>query len=120
MSIIHRSAVQSDDTFAPRCGANLRDDKLTTDEDEVSCVWCRDGIPLTLPTMPARLTVEWVCERVAAVKADAGDDESAHILEDRLHEAVLQAIAEDRCDSPALCAAEALKTEDIEFSRWYA
>lgn len=48
------------------------------------------------------------------------DDESAHTEEDSIHQAVLQAIADGRCEDPRACAAEAMKTKLLDFSRWCA
>jgi hypothetical protein len=48
------------------------------------------------------------------------DDAKAHILEDALYEGVLVAIAEGRCEDPRACAAEALKSSEFDFSRWYS
>jgi plasmid stability protein len=56
---------------------------------------------------------------VDAVRAASADDECAHAEEDRLHQSVLRAIANGHAD-PASLAAAALKTTDIDFSRWYA
>lgn len=62
-----------------------------------------------------------VAERVAQIRAMAGDDEAAHCAEDALYGEVLAAIASDGCtDDVREVAAAALKTQDIEFSRWYA
>ncbi len=64
-------------------------------------------------------TREDVVRRVAKIVGMAGDDEAAHGEEDALHEDVLKAIAAGALN-PAELAAEALKTLEIEFSRWYA
>jgi hypothetical protein len=48
------------------------------------------------------------------------DDESAHYDEDVLHSDVLEAIAAGTCEDPKACAAAALETSKLEFSRWYA
>lgn len=48
------------------------------------------------------------------------DDENAHGEEDRLHQHVLLDIAQGTCEDPAGCAAEALKTLEIDFARWCA
>ena len=48
------------------------------------------------------------------------DDESAHASEDALHEAVLQSIADGTAEDPAAMAALALKTTELQFSRWCA
>ena len=37
-----------------------------------------------------------------------------------LYRAVLEAIAEGRCGTPAACASAALTTQQMNFSRWYA
>jgi len=66
------------------------------------------------------LTVDQVKERVAKIVQIRSDDEAAHSEEDLLHFEVLQAIADGNCEDPAACAREALKTEEIEFSRWCA
>lgn len=69
--------------------------------------------------MSAPLTVKDVRREVANIARMAGDDEGAHAAEDALHQEVLQAIAAGAADAPALARA-ALKTRDIEFSRWCA
>jgi hypothetical protein len=53
------------------------------------------------------------------------DPEVAHNEEDKLFTGTLRHIAGDtpvgpQCTNPATCAATALKTEDIDFSRWCA
>lgn len=58
--------------------------------------------------------------RVQRIKDCAGDDEAAHGMEDDLHQQVLKAIADGKCSNAALCAAAALKTQEIKFSRWCA
>lgn len=68
------------------------------------------------------MTLDQACgavERIRKIAAD-GDDEDAHIHEDRLYMALLQAISDGACDDPAACAREALKAVDIRFYRWYA
>ena len=68
-----------------------------------------------------RLTMTEVLKRVEAIrKVAVNDDETAHSQEDTLHQDVLQAIADGRCDGPADCARAALETRSIEFSRWCA
>jgi hypothetical protein len=66
-----------------------------------------------------KLTVEDIKRRVAKIDAEKDDDETAHGSEDQLWEDVLKAIA-DGAEDPAALAREALKTRDIEFSRWRA
>lgn len=60
-----------------------------------------------------------VFDRVKAIEAMAGDEETAHAAEDELHTDVLQEIA---AGSPyaAQLAREALRTLDLKFDRWYA
>jgi hypothetical protein len=59
-------------------------------------------------------------ERVARIEGMKGDDEAAHTEEDDLWSDVLTAIASGACHSPGACAAEAIKTKAIRFSRWCA
>ena len=63
--------------------------------------------------------------RVQEIRDAAGDDESAHALEDALRHDVLLAIAEQKGDAytrggAANLAHIALLTSDIRFARWYA
>jgi len=62
-----------------------------------------------------------VKNQVAEVKEKAieGDDEVAHILEDKLHIDVLEAIASGSGNAQEL-AKEALRTREVKFMRWYA
>lgn len=67
--------------------------------------------------MTVELTVETVRERVQIIARLAEtDDEAAHAKEDELHREVLQHFAATG-DSLAI---EALKTLEIQFSRWCA
>ncbi len=66
------------------------------------------------------MDVESVKRRLADIKASAGDDEGAHVMEDTLHRDVLMAIRDHDCDDPAGCAGEAIKSGEIQFSRWCA
>ena len=66
------------------------------------------------------MNVKDVLEKVQEIKMMAHDDEAAHSREDDLHQDVLRAIAEGRCDDQSACAEAALKTLDIDFSRWCA
>jgi hypothetical protein len=61
----------------------------------------------------------YVIALVEKIKACASDDESAHGLEDDLHQEVLQAIA-DGSNNAAELAKAALLTRDIDFARWCA
>lgn len=65
------------------------------------------------------LTVHKVRDRVLWLESIKGDDEAAHAEEDEIRRDVLRAIA-GGAPVPQLLAAEALKTEDIDFARWYA
>lgn len=65
------------------------------------------------------MTVQDIADKIAEIKAEANDDESAHCDEDDLHLAVLKAIA-DGAPNPAELAAEAIKTREIRFWRWCA
>lgn len=53
-------------------------------------------------------------------EAENGDWESCHVAEDEMLVAVLRAIADGSCDSPAECAELALSTQKLGFHRWYA
>lgn len=66
------------------------------------------------------LTAEQVQAELDAIRAIAAhDDEGAHIAEDALYRKVLEAIADGAENAPTL-ARLALKTGEIDFSRWYA
>lgn len=65
------------------------------------------------------LTVEDVARRLAEIHATRGDDESAHGMEDSLRADVLAAIAAGTPDARTLAAA-ALRSDQIDFARWYA
>lgn len=62
------------------------------------------------------LTVEDVRNRVEAIRAKAYDDEVAHGMEDQLHQDVLRFLSVRGNE----LAREALRTLDIDFSRWCA
>lgn len=65
------------------------------------------------------MNVQEIKDEVEAIRADASDDERAHGNEDVLHQRVLRAIADGADNAPEL-AREALRTLDIDFSRWCA
>lgn len=65
------------------------------------------------------MTVVDVIASVAEIEAIKMDDEAAHGKEDSLREDVLRAIADGHPDARGL-AVEALKTSEINFSRWCA
>lgn len=66
------------------------------------------------------MTVEEVESRVRRIDAMSNDDESAHEEEDELHRDVITYIAEGGFGKASELAAAALRTQDIEFSRWCA
>ncbi len=66
------------------------------------------------------MDVAEVLRRVGEIANYVGDDERAHSMEDELHQDVLTAIAEDRCDYPSGCARAALMTLELDFARWCA
>lgn len=68
------------------------------------------------------MTLRDVQERLAAIRAAAGDSEIAHRLQDALYEDVLAAIASGdtpNC-SPGELAQDALLVQMIRFPRWMA
>lgn len=67
------------------------------------------------------MTADEVQEAVERIRDIAGDDEGAHEAEDGLHQRVLDWISQHSTDSIAReLAREALKTQGIDFARWYA
>ncbi len=68
------------------------------------------------------MTSEEVIARLGELRARAGDDESAHGLEDALRHDVLKAIASGEQTYEECCelARLALSTTEIEFERWCA
>ena len=65
------------------------------------------------------VTPEMIRAWVAKIAAMSNDPEGAHSEEDVMKDCVLQAIA---CgvENPKECAAEALKSCDLDFPRWCA
>jgi hypothetical protein len=68
----------------------------------------------------SELTLEHVLKMLEDVYASAGDNEAAHGLEDRMHQTVLRAIADGKCEEPREAARIALKSQEISFARWCA
>lgn len=64
------------------------------------------------------MTLDEIKNRVADIAAMAGDAEAAHSAEDGLYLALLESIADGECSDPQACAAEAVKTQAINFGRW--
>lgn len=67
-----------------------------------------------------QLTIKDVEALLADVRASAEDAESAHSMEDRMHQLVLRAIADGKCENPREAARIALKSQEISFARWCA
>lgn len=63
------------------------------------------------------MTPNDIKQRVNTIKAIELDCEAAHTHEDRLYLELLQAIANGTCDDPRACAAEAIKSQDVDFIR---
>jgi len=61
------------------------------------------------------MTKEDIEKRVQEIQERADDDEMAHAMEKDLHEEVLEFLAEQGNE----LAEAALKTLDIDFSRWF-
>lgn len=57
---------------------------------------------------------------VAEIDEKKFDDEDAHRRETGMLWRIVNAIANNKCDLPESCCKAALKSRDIEFSRWYA
>ena len=66
------------------------------------------------------MNVEDVDQWLKRIEEISNDDEKAHELTDDLHKAVLRAIADRSCEDGQALAHTALKSETIEFRRWYA
>ena len=66
------------------------------------------------------MTLDDVKKWVGVIRENRESDDVAHREEDLLYERVLEMIMEDSTEpSIVALAGEALKTKDIEFSRWY-
>lgn len=65
------------------------------------------------------MTPQEIQKRVDAIRSKSRDSGEAHWMEDKLHQDVLLAIAENRCEEPAVCSRLALTTLDIDFDRSY-
>jgi hypothetical protein len=68
----------------------------------------------------SNLTIAHVEEMLRTIRDIAGDDEAAHSKEDDMHQLVLRAIADGKCEDPRECARVALKSQEIDFARWCA
>ena len=58
--------------------------------------------------------------RVNAIKSVMHDPEHAHILEDELYADIVRYVAEEAPEPFKSVAKEALRTEKLDFARWYA
>lgn len=65
------------------------------------------------------MTLQDVKNNVLKIYEMKGDDEAAHGEEDRLYEDVLREMVAGNPEAQEM-AKEALKTQDINFSRWCA
>jgi hypothetical protein len=72
------------------------------------------------PDFPAIMTVDFIQEYLQYLKRISHDDEAAHGDEDTLWEQVMYSIAQGRCVDPKECCALAIRSQEIEFSRWCA
>lgn len=61
---------------------------------------------------------KYILEKIEEIKAMAGDDENAHILEDILYADFIEYISK-REDHLGKKARLILTTNDIKFARWY-
>jgi hypothetical protein len=66
------------------------------------------------------MTLKQVKNRVLAIEKSDGDDERRHSLEDELYRELITAIANGQCTDPVACCKEAIKTLEMDFSRWKA
>lgn len=65
------------------------------------------------------MKVETVTARLKEIQEVADDCEVAHMEQDKLYLDVLRAIA-NGAENAAELAAEAVKVDDMHFSRWFA
>ena len=66
------------------------------------------------------MTIDDINKRLDRIRESVGDPEGAHGMRDKLLIDVLDAIAVEDTDEPALLAEAALMVEDIKFERWMA
>lgn len=65
------------------------------------------------------MKLEDIKKAVKEIEEIKEDDEAAHMEQDDLYRSIIKAIAEGKTVTPEM-AQEALKVEEIDFSRWYA
>ncbi len=80
------------------------------------------NIPLPDPCTPETIWafIEELALRHLNRPGRGSDHEYAHIEEDRLHQYVLDQIADGKVEDPAACARKALETKTLDFARWCA
>lgn len=66
------------------------------------------------------MTIEEIRKRIAEIDSMSGDPEMAHGMEDDLRADFIKYIAKNGHDPFAAMASEILKTDDMNFPRWYA
>lgn len=66
------------------------------------------------------MTLDEIKKAVQHIEDIAGDNESAHGEEDSLRAAFIAYVAETADGELAEMSREVLKTDDINFARWYA
>ena len=68
------------------------------------------------------MTIEEIRARIEEIISLAGDDETQHSREDRLYLDFIRYVASlgDRVPPLAEQAAEILRTQELDFCRWYA
>lgn len=72
--------------------------------------------PDTVESRISNMNVADVQRRLRRIQRVKADNEVAHVEQDELYEAVLEALANDG----SMIALEALKAREIKFKRWYA
>jgi len=68
------------------------------------------------------MTIEKINERLQNIEAIKGDPEMAHVGQDELHQEFIAYVADLEAHLPELAAKAklVLKTNEINFARWYA
>lgn len=75
----------------------------------------RNEFETLMDNAPTLVSIKRAIEIIKIIGEDDGDDEVAHAMERELHEQVLAELSET-----SELAKEALKTKDLDFSRWFA
>ena len=66
------------------------------------------------------MKLEEIRKRVSEIYSERDDDESAHSLEDSLHENFIKYIAKTGTKEQRKMAKEILRTSEFDFARWCA